>query len=415
MHGIEEEMGSGANPPGATRMVVFAFLVFNLSLGCMFGPFGVLVSAIEERLQVTREVSTLAVPVVTFGMALLAPLAGGLANRVSLRLLMMAGSLSMVMGFALLAVANSVPLFIGAYALLIGPALSLCGAVAPPTLVTRWFRVNRGRALGIAATPALMAVMPLMTAFVLTKFGLAAVYWLFAAIMVGCFVISALVIDYPPTNKATSQPQSGESNEPTAGELPVNSLLASSRFWRLAIAAGLYNSIIVMFSTSLVPFATGIGIEPTMAAMLLTAYLVGTLVGTPLVGWAADKVGGVQMITILCFTLALWQGLLVTHPGFVILLLITWLAGLQGSAMLPSLGLSLSNEFGRESFAKAFGISNLVGLPFAVLSVPVASAIFVRSGSYDGAFLLSAAMLATGMVLALTMVRGARVSRVPAS
>ena len=43
------------------------------------------------------------------------------------------------------------PISVGAYGLLVAPGLCICGAVAPSTLVTRWFRANRGRALGIAA------------------------------------------------------------------------------------------------------------------------------------------------------------------------------------------------------------------------------------------------------------------------
>ena len=50
MHGAMVAESNGGNPVGATRMAVIAFLSFNLSMGCMFGPFGVLITAIEQRL-----------------------------------------------------------------------------------------------------------------------------------------------------------------------------------------------------------------------------------------------------------------------------------------------------------------------------------------------------------------------------
>ena len=399
----------GTNPPGAARMAVIAFLSFNLSMGCMFGPFGVLITPIEQRLGVSREISTLAVPVVTFGMSLLAPFVGGLTSRISLRLMMVLGSLLMAAGFAVLAVVDSVVLFVGAYAVLISPGLCVCGVVAPTTLITRWFDVNRGRALGLATTPALLAATPLTATFVLNEYGLAAAFWLLAGLMLVCVVASFFAIDHPMATRAAVQmPDSSDLENQTTAELPTANVLRDSRFWRLSVAAGLNNAVIVMFSTQLVPFATGQGIDSTSAALLLTAYLVGTLVGTPVVGWLADKVGGARMIGILCLSLALWQALLLIHPGYAILALLAGVAGLQGSAMISCLGLALSEQFGQSSFAKVYGMTSLIGLPFAVLSVPIASGVFVRTGSYNAVFLLAAAVLVIGAVLALSIGKAQR-------
>ena len=82
--------------------------------------------------------------------------------------------------------------------------IGVCGAVAPSTLVTRWFRANRGRALGIAATPALLAAMPLPAVYMMRQGGLAPVYWLFAGMMLLLFAASALVRDHPPAGQASA-------------------------------------------------------------------------------------------------------------------------------------------------------------------------------------------------------------------
>jgi MFS family permease len=409
---MTEADSGGTNPRGAARMAIVAFLAFNLSMGTMFGPFGVLVGPIEQKLHVTREISTLAVPVVTFVISLLAPFAGGLAGRVSLRLMMMASSLLMAVGFVVLAMADSVPMLIGAYALLIGPGLSVCGVVGPSTLVTRWFRVNRGRALGLATTPALMAATPLLTAAVVASYGLSSAYWMLAGLMLLCLAATALAVDYPARTVSASVFASEGVATDAAGELPASSLIRDSRFWRLALAAGLYNAVIVMFSTELVPFATGTGIDVTSAALLLTFYLIGTLIGTPLVGWSADKLGGARMIGLLCVSLGVWQALLVLQPSYASLALLSGLVGLQGSAMPSCLGLALSQQLGESSFAKAYGASTLVGLPFAVLGVPIASGIYVHAGSYAGAFLVATIILALGALLALS-VRQSRVALRP--
>jgi hypothetical protein len=102
------------------------------------------------------------------------------------------------------------------------------------------------------------------------------------------------------------------------------------------------------------------------------------------------------------------------QPGFALLALLAGLAGLQGSAMPSCLGLALSEQLGQSRFARAWGASALVGLPFAVASVPVASAIFVHTGSYDRAFLLAAVVLAIAAILSLSVGqrRAAPVARV---
>jgi hypothetical protein len=93
------------------------------------------------------------------------------------------------------------------------------------------------------------------------------------------------------------------------------------------------------------------------------------------------------------------------QPTYALIALLALLAGLQGSAMISCLGLALSEQLGQAGFAKAWGASTLVGLPFAVLSVPVASGIFVQTGSYRLVFVMAAAMLAVGAVLALSIGR----------
>lgn len=407
MHGAAGAEDSGPNPAGATLMLVVAFLSFNLSMGAMYGPFSVLISSIEAKLHVTREVSTLPIPVVTFVMSFLAPVVGTMLARFSLRLCMMVSAAMMAAGFMLASIADSLTLFMLAYGVLIAPGLCVCGAVAPSTLVARWFRSNRGRAMGIAATPALLALTPFPTLYILSHYGLTQVYWMFTGMMLLCLGATALVRDNPPAAPAAAETAASHA---AGSDLSVSAILRDTRFWRLALAVGLYSAVIVMFSTQIVPFATGIGVDETRATGLLTIYLIGTLVGTPLVGAVADRIGGARMLTLLCVALGLWQALLITHPGYLGLAVLSGLAGLQGSAGIPSIGLALSRLFGPQHFSKALGISTVVGLPFGVACVPVSSWIFVRTHSYTGAFLLATTILAIGALLAVTVREGGTAS-----
>jgi len=136
------------NHPAARRMAAIAFLSQNITFACIWGSFSVVLGSVETRLGVGRELSTLAIPVLSLVTAVLAAMAGALATRLSLRLVMMAGAALSTAGFALLALTTSYPLYLIAYGLLLGPAMAIA-VVLPPTLVTRWYLVNRGQALGI--------------------------------------------------------------------------------------------------------------------------------------------------------------------------------------------------------------------------------------------------------------------------
>jgi hypothetical protein len=69
----------------------------------------------------------------------------------------------------------------------------------------------------------------------------------------------------------------------------------------------------------------------------------------------------------------------------VVLALLATLMGLCGAGVGAVASMALSQRFGQASFGRAFGLSNLMNLPFMVLGVPVAGHIYVRTGSYTAA------------------------------
>jgi MFS family permease len=385
-------------------MALLGFISFNLTMASMWGSFGVLITAIEAKMGVGREVSSLAAPVVMIAVALLAPLAGAVSGRVSLRLLMMIGSIMGAAGFALLAVASNIEVLLLGYGLLIGPAVCLCGAVLPPTLVTRWFISGRGRALGFVHLPVALVAAPLICAFVLRRYGLSAVYIMMSAVMVLNLVAQAFVQDYPPrTDGATLK---GAKTEATNLGPATSEVLWQKRFWPMTIANASNIAGSVMLSAHLVPMAMGWGVEATKAASLLTLMSLAGLVGPVMFGWLADRYGGRVMQFIMCANSAVLWSILLTQPSFPILAAVIALFGLHSAGAVPTYGVALSEEFGQASFARAFGLGNMVSLPFTVLAVPLAASVYVRSGPYREALVIQSAFFLVAALLVLVV--GAR-------
>ena len=408
--GAPEEMG-GANDPRAWRMAGFAFLTHNLMVGSVFGSYGVLIAAVEAKLQLNRDVSSLGIPLVMLVIALGAPIIGMLLGKLSLRLLMMVGALLMVGGFALLAAGSSVVAFLLAYALLLGPAMSLNSTMIPSTLVTRWFNVKRGRALGLVNMPILAALTPPLLALVVTRYGLSAAYLLMAGMGVLLLIVALFVVDHPPA-------AAGSANAPLraapaeGAALSNGELLRSGRFWGIVGAfAALVMGASVM-SAHVVPLVMDWGIDATHAAALLSFSSFGGMAGSAAWGWIAERMGGVRVLGILCLCGAILWLLLLLQPNYPLLAAIAALMGFTSAPVVPVSSLALSQAFGRTSFGRAYGLCNLLNLPSLVLGVPIAAHIYVRTGSYAGAMVAMAVLGMLGMLCALIFGQSRRAAAV---
>jgi MFS family permease len=397
---IAEPNATARNHPLAFRMGAIAFLTQNFGVGALYGAYGLMMIPLEAKLHVSRTISALGVPLAGIGMALLAPLVGGLASRMSLRLVMMAGALMATLGFALIALSSSVTLFLIAYAALIGPGICLTAVIPPQILTTRWFAVGRGRALGIVNGPLMMALLPLVAAPVLQNWGLDTLYLLLAGMMTACFLIQFLVIDYPPS--ATDPSGMDSAGEAAAHPgASASELLGSAIFWKLTIGICLQFSSIVMIGSHLAPMAIGWGVSQPQAASLLGLYAGMAVIGSPLFGWIGDRIGGRAVLTILAVDLAILFALLLLHPSFPLLLVLAALMGLHIASVPGSFALAVTEQFGAESFGRAYGIAQLVNLPFSFGSVPLAAWIFERTGSYAEALILHVGLLLLSAVLVL--------------
>ena len=67
----------------------------------MYGTFSVLLEAVETRLHVARDASSLGMALAILGIALTSPLAGWLAAKTSLRTLMMVGQTMQVIAYTI--------------------------------------------------------------------------------------------------------------------------------------------------------------------------------------------------------------------------------------------------------------------------------------------------------------------------
>jgi cyanate permease len=400
------------NHPLATRMAAISFFAHNLVIGCIFGSYGVLLLAVEARTHLTRDLSSLGISLVLAVIALMAPVFGVLVGKFSLRLLMMLGALMMTAGFVILAVGGSAYIFLAVYALLFGPAMSLNSTMLPLTLVTRWYNVNRGRALGIVTMPLLAAGMAPMVALVLRHYGLSATYFMLAGLSATLLLAAGFVIDHPPNS---AEPTSKVPPRETAADpgMSVGQLLFTTRFWTLSLAFAAVTTSATILAAHLVPLAMGWGIDAVRAASLMSFSSIGGMIGSGVLGWGADRLGGALTLVILCVGGAILWTLMLLQPPYLVTAMLVGLIGFMGAPIVAVASMAFSQSLGRASFGRALGLCYLIDLPFLVLGVPAAARVYVRTGSYAGALIGMVVFLLVGAACALVSQVAKSISKSP--
>jgi cyanate permease len=400
------------NDPRAVRMGAIAWLSHNIIIGSIFGSAGVLLIPLQERLHVSRGLAAIGVPMVIVGSAVLASVAGVLAARYSLRRLLAVSSVLMSFAWLILAFAHSYWLFLLSYALLLGPAMAIGGAVLPPTLVTRWFKRHRGLAIGIVHLPIVITIMPLAASIVIGRFGVTALFLALAVFAAVLIPGSLALIEYPPGHdprqyaNETAAERSAR-GAPVAGPIfTVPRLLQNARFWLLALAVGAVNTSSVTLAAHLPAMGVGWGYAPTSAAALASVMSLVGMAGSIIFGFVSDKIGGARALALIAFDdIILWALLLLDLP-YTARAVVVGLIGMHGSGAIPAISKAMASAFGEASFSRAFGLASTAALPLMIASVFGFGLLFQTRGSYAGGIVAMIAYFV--VVVPLAIVAGRR-------
>jgi len=363
-------------------MGIIAGVSHNVVIGTVFGSFGLMLASIEQRLGVSAEAAAAGMPLVLVGSSVLAPIAGVLIARFSLRLLLMIGALLTVAGYFTLAFTQSYIMYLAAYGLMFGPAMSLAGSIGPATLVTRWFHRNRGLALGVVHLPVVIAIVPWTLERALRTYEPTTLY-LGVGIITAILLIPLilLTVDHPPTGE-TPAPEP-EDKRTSDGSFSVAQLLARPRFWALCLAAIASMTSSVLLGSLLVPMGISWGFERSDAALIQSIMALVGILGSVLFGFVADKLGGGRSLALIGFNCAVLWAILLMHPPFAVTAIVVGLIGMHGAGAIPTLGRGLSDTFGQASYSRGFGLNTLIGLPFIAFAVMGSAKVFTVTGSYD--------------------------------
>jgi MFS family permease len=387
------------------RMVALAFVAYNTGLTVVVNSFGPALLVLERELNVSRARVSLAFGLLMLSMGLLSPVVGHLIRRFKLRTLMMTGAGVNALGFLLLAFAGSLNQVLLIYGLLIGAGVCLMALISAPTLISRWFEQDRGKAFGFGLVQVFALVAAPCAALLVARGGRSLLFFALAGLFAVLIPVMGLVIDRPEDVGQMSRRAQTLQTAATHGAPLKTSreIFADRRFWLLCLVIGIYSSGGVALSSHGTAMAVAKGASITLASTVLSASGAGALIGAIVFGWLIDRIGPfVSLIAALIFTAIVW---LIFAQLSTLPLMVT-VALLMGAGMGPAITLHsacINELFGAANFGRVMGYSYFIKIPFLFGPAPLAGRLYDLSHGYGSTYVVFIAAMVVAALLAVIL------------
>lgn len=385
-------------------IVAASFVILFFNAGARYA-FGVMFKPIIQEFGWSRASISLvfSLNMVVFAFALI--LVGKVYDRYGPKWVILVATLFISSGFALTSLIHSIGQFFFSFGIL--AALGLAGTASPlmATLTSKWFDKWRGLTISLALSGAPAGHFALIPFFSLlaVSYGWRASYLCIGIIMLLVNLPLAFwVIKGDPHHlglkpygwKEETGPgflEEGRSSVAGSSDLNLRQAMHTPSYWLFAGLMFLCGSGDYFAVTHLIPMATDMGISPQIAGNMLGLYGLTSLAGILVAGPSADWIGNKTPLA-LTFLLRVFLFLMIlkykTVSSFYVFALVFGFTYLITAPLTPML---IGKLYGPTHLGVLTGFINTVHFLGGGLWVYIAGVVFDRTGSYQLAFILSAA------------------------
>ncbi|MEZ5743720.1 MAG: MFS transporter [Sphingomonadaceae bacterium] len=375
------------------RQVGSCFLLLMVA-GMVAATYSLVAVPLAKEFQPTRMVLMLTMTVMAGASAVLMPILGNLMDRFSVRVLMVVGGACVALGYTAISFATSFTQILVIFAVLMALGNVLIGPLAATVLLSRWFEKKRGRALGMAIAGIAaggflfpMIIQGLLDAHPWRE----ALRWLALVIAIWTIPAALLVVDKPQDRglhpDGANEPSEESKAEMSRAPISARAILTDPAFWMIAATVAIVTSGMKGMITNLAPLALDNGIEPTVAAYLISIYAGCGFIAKFLFASLADRSGPrvLMMMSLAGFALGL-ACLTQAQLGYWMIAGGVGIIGLFGGLMVPTESYLAPKVFGQRAVGRAMGILSGTILIALLSTPPLFGAIFDITGSYEGIF-----------------------------
>jgi MFS family permease len=349
----------------------------------IFLSFGVFMKPLAAAFGWERGPMSLALSFCAISLALVSPVAGSLIDRFGARRVLLPSMIGFGLLIASLYFLNGSLLQFYVLYIVLGIVGAGANNVSFMRVITAWFGRLRGRALGIASSGVAMgaAVLSFIAQQCISRFGWRAGYLGIAAVIL--FVAAplvALIIRDRPSDLGL-EPEAGAGQPQERGQVPLGEVLRRPLAWALVLLGFLVAVSMHGGQVHMVPLMTDRGISPALAAGGMAFLMaVSSVIGRMGIGTLFDYFFAPR-ISIFAFLAAACGLILMITMGF------------GSGAESDVLGYLTSRYFGLKAFGRVYGLV-FGGFMLGTAVAPYFfGAIFDRTGSYQAALGISAALI----------------------
>jgi MFS family permease len=284
----------------------------------------------------------------------------------------------------------------------------LTGPIPNQVLVSNWFRLKRGRAMGVAYLGLGVggAVSPLLINGLIQSFGWRNAFRIIGAlILVVLFPVSQWITRSNPQElnlqadgvsptHAASQPASSQPES-----MSVAQAMRSRNFWFIVTGCTFTIGAIGAVTQHLILFLTGEGYSLTGASRIASGLLVSSLAGRVIVGYFADRYSRKNVMALFYLALALAIPLLFAAPRHGAVWGFALVFGFAMGADYMLIPLVTADCFGLPALGKLLAVIITIYSVGQWFAPWLSGKIFDARHSYDLAWLMMVAAAAAGAAL----------------
>jgi nitrate/nitrite transporter NarK len=401
-------------------MVAASIAANTIFSAAYFQGFGVLIIPIERTFGWDRWVISAAMSLRQLESGILSPAVGFLLDRFSARKLIFWSAVISAVGFLGLGFTNGIVAFFLFFVVISLGASGVSHAVTWPVIISRWFRRNRGLAIGLAVTgPIFGSPIVILNAQIEEAYGWRVLLIGYGiVVLVGVTLLSMLVRDRPESyglRPDGDPPEDGASTERSTGPVPrrpdtgltLHAVLRTKEFWLFTSYLSGTFTVNSAFQVHMIPyFQQDIGLTAAWAAVVMSMVFIISGIGRVGGGYLLDKVDYRLVLAVVAammgFSLLYLQVVDVNTVSGTLPFALMF--GVSFGCLVPMRGAVGSIMFGTRAIGGVLGI--LQGAPVAagVIGPLVMGIIFDLNGNYSvaiwGLIIISALMVPLSLAMA---------------
>lgn len=379
-------------------IVVTGCFCMSIVSGAFFYARGVFLPEMADDFGGSRLYVTIAFSISQAVGALAAPFIGMALDRWEARIVLLTGAVMVTAGYFLTAIVSSYLALYAVFGLLFGVGWRGISSFTTSRIVVRWFYKRRGLALSIDVAGASVAGMcvPFIAVWMMHAYG-----WRPGFAMFGIFTLTIViplvlfVIKSHPSDVGQHPDGLDDDGAATLAleatgdvEWTTATLLRVPTFWGLV---ALFSAMVCVWngvSMHLFGHLEAIGHEGQRAALVLSVMGTFIVVGKPILGLLADRLGVKTAVSVSLLAQTIGVAVFWAGGSYALLLVGAVAYGFGLSGMTPLQSMAVAAVFGARSYGRANGLMQPFMLPIALLASPIAAWIYDRSGDYTSAFLI---------------------------